>query len=75
VFKNVSKTAAPVFRLLSHLLGVKRQKSLRATIFWLRGLESYGGKSFVEPASQQLIPFVRENQGCQIKWFLIQFDF
>ncbi len=33
----------PVFRLLGHLLGVKRQKSLRATFFWLRGLESYMG--------------------------------
>jgi hypothetical protein len=32
----------PVFRLLGHLLRVKRQKSLGATFFRLRGLESYG---------------------------------
>jgi hypothetical protein len=47
-----------VFPLLGHLLGVKRQKSLRAMFFWLRGLESYG--EMILFLGQQLIPFVRE---------------
>ncbi len=51
-----SMKIVPVFRLLDHLLGVKRGKSLCATFFQLRGLESYG--DFLD---QRLILFVREN--------------
>ncbi len=46
----------PVFRLLGHLLGVKRQKSLRTTFFQLCVLESYGDFFL----GQLLILFVRK---------------
>ncbi len=41
VLHTINKSGFPVFQLLGDLLNVKRQKSLRTTHFWLRGLESY----------------------------------